>query len=404
MADIESRQSKSSVFSTFVAVFAPFTFGLGLGSIPSLISRVAHDISDTCKAVQYSMPLIFVAALISNSICNCFNGYFRTKLFIADFLFIFAALFCINISEFGIYISRFLFGLGAAIATSTAPCYLGSISSPRIKLFIGAFITIGILSGCLSGTLMNFYSHESYTLIILPIIIPLIHSILLQFTIRAPTLVPEPESVQMNEMACTASTTQQSKPAVLKDLLVRQAIRSLSILATTHFAQHFSGIDHIVMMAPTMFADSSIYHIMVGFYLIAILSTLFSVAAINKFGTKSLFLFSSLIATFSCLAIASNLYPKIALFIYVFGFNLGLGPIPYTIIGEVVPIQLVQHASFFATSCNWLAGLATTSLIPLCLDKLKNNLFYGYALFTVIFMAMFGILYNEKKTKANNFQ
>ncbi|KAJ0733194.1 putative major facilitator, sugar transporter, MFS transporter superfamily [Helianthus annuus] len=52
----------------------------------------------------------------------------------------------------------------------------------------------------------------------------------------------------------------------------------------------------------------------------------------------------------------------------VSGFSLGLGPIPWVIMSEILPVNIKSLAGSVATLFNWLAASIVTMTAPLLLD------------------------------------
>ncbi|MFS7983504.1 putative major facilitator, sugar transporter, major facilitator superfamily [Helianthus anomalus] len=73
----------------------------------------------------------------------------------------------------------------------------------------------------------------------------------------------------------------------------------------------------------------------------------------------------------------------------VSGFSLGLGPIPWVIMSEILPVNIKSLAGSVATLFNWLAASIVTMTAPLLLDWSSGGTFLIYAAvstFTLFFV------------------
>lgn len=87
---------------------------------------------------------------------------------------------------------------------------------------------------------------------------------------------------------------------------------------------------------------------------------------------------------FSVLALTS-------LLVYIITFSLGMGPIPWIIMSEILPASMKGFAGSVATLGNWLASWAVTMTINIMLEWSSSGTFLIYSLlcfFTFLSVAL----------------
>lgn len=135
-----------------------------------------------------------------------------------------------------------------------------------------------------------------------------------------------------------------------------------------------------------------------------VLFTAMSVALMERAGRRVLLLFACTCMTLSHAVLAYYFYAQshdlwapsavalVALVVFIFGFSLGMGPIPWLLMPEIMPTEVRGKASSFGTAINW----GTSFLVTLCFQPLQNMikiegvflLFCGVMFVCLVFVAM----------------
>jgi facilitated trehalose transporter len=103
-------------------------------------------------------------------------------------------------------------------------------------------------------------------------------------------------------------------------------------------------------------------------------STFIAASVIDRLGRKILLYISSALMILTLLALGMFFYvksrdvdvtavgwlPLVSLIIYVVGFSLGFGPIPWLMMGEILPAKIRGMAASIVTSFNWLCTFIVT--------------------------------------------
>lgn len=104
------------------------------------------------------------------------------------------------------------------------------------------------------------------------------------------------------------------------------------------------------------------------------ISTFVAAAVIDKLGRKMLLYISAVSMCITLFTFGSFFYvksggtdvsafgwiPLMSLIVYVIGFSLGFGPIPWLMMGEILPVKIRGSAASVATAFNWTCTFVVT--------------------------------------------
>ncbi|XP_063977490.1 facilitated trehalose transporter Tret1-like isoform X2 [Diachasmimorpha longicaudata] len=312
--------------------------------------------------------------------------------FIGAYLFIAKAT-----SHWLVLVGRALCGLSVGIASLSLPVYLGETIQPEVRGTLGllptAFGNIGILICYAAGRYLDWSK-----LALLGACMPIPY-LLLMF------LIPETprwyiskgrgkrahKSLQwlrgkhadINEELggiekSHVDTERNAGHSVLNDLLQPKNMKPLAISLGLMFFQQLSGINAVIFYTVEIFKsagstiESNLSTIIVG--VVNFASTFVATALIDRLGRKILLYISSaaMIVTLAALSIffyfketghdvvAVGWLPLVSFVIYVIGFSLGFGPVPWLMMGEILPAKIRGPAASVATGFNWTCTFIVT--------------------------------------------
>ncbi|XP_018571574.1 facilitated trehalose transporter Tret1-like [Anoplophora glabripennis] len=328
------------------------------------------------------------------------------------------------------YIARFLIGVGTGCVFSVVPLYVAEISSVENRGFTSLFMSVTI-----SFQQLVVYIIGPYVTIRNLAIISLIPSglFLLTFGLFVPDSPYYFILVNKKENAINSLTRlrQISKSYAEKEILdvinsveqsktkksPREMFRSKIVLkcflisSGLMFFQQFTGILAIIPYLQTIFDATNtsipgeISVMIVG--LVQLNTTALTSKIIDIIDRKKLLIASnmgvflslvSLGAYFFLLSNGSNVsklnwLPISSILGYIICFNLGIGPIVWTIAGEIFPSDLKTYLNGLATFTNIMCGFTISMLFP------NVSLFLGMAwsvwifaictALSIIFIALF---------------
>ncbi len=231
----------------------------------------------------------------------------------------------------------------------------------------------------------------------------------------AATEGPE-EGSRSSAVASSSSAGRLGLRQVLQD---KALLFPIFIGVTMQMFQQFSGINSFIM-----FTGSVVGSPRLGVFIMAtqVLATTASFAVVDRAGRRPMLVASSLLMSASSAALAllfrhvpaggdkgqaqpslpaaSRLTAAGIIVLYIIGFSLGLGPIPWTLNGEIFPARVRAFASSLATLTNWLcACLSVWSF-----DRLQRwsppGTFWLYAAACALCSAFVSVLVPETRGKS----
>lgn len=354
----------------------------------------------------------------------------KKTIILTDFLFLVSWLLCANAQNvWYIYVARAIVGFSVGIASLALPVYLGETIQPEVRGTLGLLPTalgnIGILIVYFAGMFLNWYS-----LAWLGVFLPMPFLVLMFFIPETPRwYISKGEGDRAKQtlrwlrgkdadiedeydelIKAQQEYEKADETATFKDLFCKANINPLLISLGLMFFQQLSGINAVIAYTTSIFEmadpdiDKTVCTLIVG--LVNFLSTFIATVLIDKLGRKVLLYISvvSMIITLSILGLYFYLkhiqtdlssyswLPLASAVVYVLGFSLGFGPIPWLMMGEILPAKIRGFAASIATAFNW----ACTFLVTKTFIDITNAmgtygafwLFAGFCVASLVFVIM----------------
>lgn len=216
-----------------------------------------------------------------------------------------------------------------------------------------------------------------------------------------------PEEAQQEVMDIEDSLKQQS--AGLQELLHTYRPAILLLLGLTFF-QVFTGINAAVYYAPEIFHNLGLAHasivanFSVGISLVV--GVLVSMPFIDRLGRKKLLEISLggqvLPAIALCIWSDNAVIAIIAICLYVFMFSVGLGPVFWTYVPEILPLRARALGVGVITFSQYLLNAIFSLIFPIVLEKIGINVFYIFAFLS--FVAVIFIKAKVYETKGQSLE
>ncbi|XP_046825430.1 facilitated trehalose transporter Tret1-like isoform X2 [Vespa crabro] len=295
-----------------------------------------------------------------------------------------------------ILIGRAICGFCVGITSLSLPVYLGETIQPEVRGSLGllptAFGNTGILMCFIAGMYLNWRY-----LALLGSTLP-IPFLVLMFAIpetprwyiskgktkraRKSLQWLRGKNVDITEELTTIEElhveSERDIQNGLTELLKPNHLKPILISLGLMFFQQMSGINAVIFYTVQIFKDAgstvdeNISTIIVG--IVNFLSTFIAAAVIDKLGRKMLLYISGVSMVITLVSLGSYFYintgdtdvsnigwiPLISLIIYVIGFSLGFGPIPWLMMGEILPARIRGTAASIATAFNWTCTFVVT--------------------------------------------
>ncbi|XP_076246155.1 trehalose transporter 1 isoform X2 [Calliopsis andreniformis] len=296
-----------------------------------------------------------------------------------------------------VLVGRALCGFCVGIASLSLPVYLGETIQPEVRGTLGllptAFGNTGILVCFIAGMYLDWRN-----LALLGASLP-IPFMILMFTIpetprwyiskgktkrarkslqwlrgKNTDITEELTAVEKLHVESERNVSQ----GALMELFKRNHLKPLLISLGLMFFQQLSGINAVIFYTVQIFQDAgssidkNISTIIVG--IVNFISTFVAAAVIDKLGRKMLLYISGVSMCITLFTFGTFFYvketgadvsdfgwiPLVSLIVYVIGFSLGFGPIPWLMMGEILPVKIRGSAASVATAFNWTCTFIVT--------------------------------------------
>ncbi|XP_015587166.1 facilitated trehalose transporter Tret1 isoform X3 [Cephus cinctus] len=317
---------------------------------------------------------------------------------------------------------RALSGFCVGVASLALPVYLGETIQPEVRGTLGllptAFGNTGILLCFAAGMYLN-WSHLALLGATLPIpfmiLVFMIPETPRWFISKGKTkkarqslqwlrgknsdISEELTAVEKSHVDSERNASQSACVELFKGNNLKPLLISLGLM----FFQQMSGINAIIFYTVEIFQnagstiDQNICTIIVG--IVNFLSTFIATALIDRLGRKVLLYISSASMILTLVTLGFFFYqkesgahvasygwlPLASLVIYVIGFSLGFGPIPWLMMGEILPAKIRGSAASIVTGFNWSCTfIVTKTFKDLSRAVGDGNTFWLFAVICVV--------------------
>ncbi|XP_006624017.1 facilitated trehalose transporter Tret1 isoform X3 [Apis dorsata] len=342
------------------------------------------------------MPLSALIGGIIGGPCIEYIGRRNTILstalpFLAGWLFIALAT---NVAM--ILVGRSICGFCVGIASLSLPVYLGESIQPEVRGSLGLLPTVFGNSGILMCFTAGMYLAWR-NLALLGACIPIIFLILMFLIPETPRwyiskgkikearkslqwlrgktadISEELDSIQKMHIESERIATEGAFIELFRKNHIKPVFISLGLM----FFQQFSGINAVIFYTVQIFKDAgstideNLSTIIVG--LVNFISTFVAAMIIDRLGRKMLLYISSILMCITLFTFGTFFYvkelmdvtafgwiPLMSLIVYVIGFSFGFGPIPWLMMGEILPVKIRGTAASVATAFNWSCTFVVT--------------------------------------------
>ncbi|OMO75114.1 Sugar/inositol transporter [Corchorus olitorius] len=328
-----------------------------------------------------------------------------------------------------LYMGRLLEGFGVGIISYTVPVYIAEIAPQNLRGALGSVnqlsVTIGIMLAYLLGLFVRWRILAVLGILPCTILIPGLFFIPesprwlakmgmtedFEASLQVLRGFDTDISIEVNEIKRSVASTTRRTAVRFAELKQRRYWFPLMVGIGLLMLQQLSGINGLLFYSSTIFETAGVKSSNVatlGVGAVQVIATAVTTWLADKTGRRLLLIVSSSLMTLSLLIVAvsfflkdavasdSSLYSVMSIFsvvgvvIMVVGFSLGMGPIPWVIMSEILPINIKGLAGSVATLSNWFFAWVITMTANLLLDWSSGGTFTIYMLvsaFTIGFVA-----------------
>lgn len=340
---------------------------------------------------------------------------------------------------FMLYLGRFSIGLAAGAFFVAAPVYICEIASNenrgRLCSYFQLMVTVGILFTYVVGNFFNIFTFS-----LLCGAIPLLFGAIFVFMPETPLYYVQsdkPDSAiqslkwlrgngfdytdDLREMSAEIEIARSRRTNIVDAMLSRAMKRAIIISLSLMVIMQLSGINAFIFYTEAIFdaADSgmsgSTASIMVG--AMQVVATYAASMFIDRLGRRILLVISTSMLCLCNVAIGLYFYllehdpktaasvnwlPTTALCLYMISYSIGLGPIPWVLIGELFTPEVKGPASSASGTIAWLLAFLVTKTFSNVRDLIGlGETFWLFAFFSAL-GSIFVLLF-VPETKGKSF-
>ncbi|XP_045497421.1 facilitated trehalose transporter Tret1-like isoform X2 [Colias croceus] len=415
-----------------------FSSGYTSPALPSM-NQTLHMTNEENSWVGGLMPLAALLGGILGGPLIEYLGRKRTIICTAIPFFIGWMLIANAANVMMVFAGRAFCGICVGVGSLAFPVYLGETVQPEVRGALGllptAFGNTGILLAFFVGTYFN-WSHLAFFGAALPV--PFF--LLMIATPETPRwylskgraedakkalqwLRGKNTNIDKELRDLTLSQVESDRKGgnAFGQLFTRKYMPAVLISLGLMLFQQLSGINAVIFYASTIFkmagstVDENVCSIIIG--VVNFVSTFIATAIIDRLGRKMLLYISSVAMIFTLVALGAYFYirdvgtdvsaygwlPLACLVIYVLGFSIGFGPIPWLMLGEILPSKIRGSAASMATGFNWTCTFIVTKTFHNIIAVI--NMYGTVWLFAVLcIVGLFFVIFFVPETRGKSLE
>ncbi|KIO25151.1 hypothetical protein M407DRAFT_76061 [Tulasnella calospora MUT 4182] len=327
---------------------------------------------------------------------------------------------------------RFVIGIGAGVAMCVGPIFLSEIAPQKIKGSVGVLNQLSVVFGLLLAQAIGLAfstpdTHRWRVVFLTSCVLCLAQLLLSAGVSDTPNwLTAVGRETEADDIASKLwrdhspgadgeddgrSTSSRNEttiaPLSVVDLFKMESLRKpVIVVLLAMFGQQISGINAVIFYSNAILSrvmPGAEGYISLGIAILNAIMTFPAVYLIERLGRRSLLLGSMLAVEISLIALALGLnggviaLSTVAILAFVGSFAIGLGPVPFVLIGELVPFYAASATSSLALSLNWITNFVVgVGFLPLrdwlsSEDPTKPNGRQGEGQIFFLFAGAFGV-------------
>mmetsp|Transcript_36542 Transcript_36542/g.43661 ORF Transcript_36542/g.43661 Transcript_36542/m.43661 type:complete len:707 (+) Transcript_36542:90-2210(+) len=424
------------IFAVMVAAISQFLVGFNTGvmNAPEPVIFPGHS------TLQWSLAVAAFAvggpfgANIAGSLADTRGR--RGALMINMWTFIFGGgLQTLAPNMFIIIVSRFIIGFASGFSSVLVPIYLGELAPPTMRGTLGTLTQFALVSGILVSALLAFpFATESKWRVLISVtpVVAIMQLFCAPWLLESPRWLLNKDAssrkaryiikklrglrhdheveievdhftVAMKAQPIDKHSENKGSDIGFLSMMRNKNMRLLVVSCIVlQMSQQLCGINAVFYYSSSIF-KGVITNPLVGTTLVSavnVVATYVALLLMDKFGRRTLLLWSTGGMLFSCVILVlsllhyfSNMTALIAVNAYVSFFEIGLGPIPWLIVAEMFDAKYVTIAMSASSQLNWACNFIVGILFPYMNAYLGPYTFVPFAavlllafLFTLIWL------------------
>ncbi|NXI49835.1 GTR8 protein, partial [Chloroceryle aenea] len=410
-------QNKKLYLATFAAVLGPLSFGFVLGYSSPVIPELRKSNDPKLRLDSSQASWFGVIVTLGAAAGGILGGYLVDKvgrklslmLCSIPYVFGYIVIICAQ-NVWMLYFGRVLTGIASGITSLVVPVYISEVSHPRVRGMLGSCVQLmvvtGILGAYIAGITLRWRwlavlcSFPSCIMLLFMSFMPETPRFLLNQNKRSEAIAAlcflrGPHADLEGECRQIEAGVQEEGLNIFefKDPSIYRPLLTGVVLM---FFQQVTGINAVMFYAETIFEDANFKDSRMASVVVGSIQVCFTAVTaliIDKTGRKVLLYVSGIIMALSTalfglyfkmvlpnqnnssnpdvwflLKSASPAYQNISiswlavvsLGLFVAGFALGWGPVPWLVISEIFPLKARGISSGACVLTNWIMAFMVT--------------------------------------------
>ncbi|KAG2321228.1 hypothetical protein Bca52824_014441 [Brassica carinata] len=329
-----------------------------------------------------------------------------------------------------LYMGRLLEGFGVGIISYTVPVYIAEIAPQNMRGALGSVnqlsVTVGIMLAYLLGLFVPWRILAVLGVLPCTLLIPGLFFIPesprwlakmgltddFETSLQVLRGFDTDITIEVNEIKRSVASSGKRSAIRFVDIKRRRYYFPLMVGIGLLVLQQLGGINGVLFYSSTIFASAGVSSSNVatfGVGAVQVVATAVATWLVDKSGRRLLLMISSIGMTISLVIVAvafylkefvspdSNMYSILSMVsvvgvvTMVIACSLGMGPIPWLIMSEILPVNIKGLAGSIATLANWFVSWLVTMTANMLLAWSSGGTFTLYALvcgFTVAFVSL----------------
>ncbi|KAH6948461.1 hypothetical protein HPB50_024564 [Hyalomma asiaticum] len=337
-------------------------------------------------------------------------------------------------------LGRVITGFFTGLISLAVPVYVSEISRPQVRGTLGTGIQLSVTIGILGVFFFGKYLSWS-SLAILCLTVPAAMAVLMIFMSESPRWLLQKgkreEALKALQFLYGPGTDYEgernnietnlkmnpSESFHVKELQQPFIYKPILISLFLMFAQQMSGINAVMFYAVSIFQSAGTTippeDCMVIIGIVQVIATLGATMVMDKGGRRVLLLTSAALLALSLGVLGGYHYvkatkgdeavesigwlPLVCLSLFIIGFSCGMGPIPWLMMGELLPLRVRGFATGMCTGFNWTMAFVVTKTFNDMLDLLKPHGTYWFFCIIMI-ISFFVVVLTLPETKGKTLE
>lgn len=343
-------------------------------------------------------------------------------------------------SVINLYIGRFSVGFAGGAFFVVAPAYIGEIATQDIRGTLGSYLQLMVTAGILFVYVTGHF-FELHTYNVICAILPLLFGAIFVWMPETPYFYVMKNRVESAEISLKWLRGEEYNYSdelieiqIENELITRNRVgfltalnkpatkRGLMICLLLLLFTQLSGINAVIFYTSFIFdaantgIESSLATIIVG--VMQVVATFIASLMVDSLGRRFLLVTSAFVMCICNIGLGTYFYlqthnsdvihrlnwlPICSLCVYIIAFALGLGPVPWVLVGEIFTTEVKAITSSLSGSTSWLVAFLVTKFFSNIRDLIGiGQTFFIFAVFAAICTVFVLVFIPETKGKSFN--